>query len=289
VSASGAYWLKFTDDECMLPADTVNITFSSLNASFTVTNVNCYGESNGSIITTPTGGVSPYTYQWTGNGINTATQNISNLPAGTYYLALSDNTGCTKNYTVSVSQPDELEVWVVLLPVTKPNPLLLRAEVSGGTPPYSFKWSYIPLEGPRCTPLPPEYIYTKDMLASYNQPPLCEIKVVVTDAHGCQITASYSSKSEPDNKGGYFTSSEKHKSSDNEITLIPNPTSGTFTILNIDDATIYLYSSLGAYLKTFEHVSNNETMNISELPSGIYFLRIVEKNSVKNEKIILSK
>jgi hypothetical protein len=57
----------------------------------------------------------------------------------------------------------------------------------------------------------------------------------------------------------------------------------------ITDATIYLYSSLASHIKTFEHVSNNETINIGNLSNGIYFLKIIDGNIIKNEKLIINK
>jgi hypothetical protein len=74
-----------------------------------------------------------------------------------------------------------------------------------------------------------------------------------------------------------------------EIVLFPNPTAGSFTISNITDATVYLYTALSGHINTFEHVTNNETINISYLANGIYFLKIIEGNTIKNEKLILFK
>ena len=99
--------------------------------------------------------------------------------------------------------------------------------------------------------------------------------------HGCQ-EESYTSKVQD-----IFASIENMESA--EIMLIPNPTSGNFTISNVSNATIYLYSSLGSHIKTFEHVSSQENINISHLSNGIYFLKIVEGNMIKNKKMILSK
>jgi len=46
---------------------------------------------------------------------------------------------------------------------------------------------------------------------------------------------------------------------------------------------------LGSHIKTFEHVSHNETINIGNLSNGVYFLKIIDGNTIKNEKLILSK
>ena len=108
VSASGKYWLKITDDVCGFSPDTVSLTFSSLAASFTVTDVTCSNAKTGAIVTSVTGTHSPYTYHWTGNGINATTANLSNLSVGTYNLKLSNSAGCIMNYSKSVSQRDDM-------------------------------------------------------------------------------------------------------------------------------------------------------------------------------------
>jgi hypothetical protein len=283
VDQSGKYWVKFTDDDCEYPADTVNITFSLLNASFSVSNAICYNTSTGSVITNVRGLHPPYTYYWTGNGITPATTaNLYNLSAGTYHLELSNSAGCTVNYSVSVSQPDPLTVTIdtIYSSSPRPTPIEFFANVSDGTLPYTYQWSAIPQGMALC----PGFINTNfpSLPISYDTPS-CRLKLTVTDANGCQVVTS------PSGIYKSFISQEENSFVNNEITLFPNPTSGTFTISNVSNATVYVYTALSSHVKTFEHVSYSETMNIGHLPSGIYFIKIVEGNIIKNEKLILSK
>ena len=49
------------------------------------------------------GGVSPYTFQWTGpNGFSSTNQNITNLEAGQYNLTLIDSNSCVLTFTFNV-------------------------------------------------------------------------------------------------------------------------------------------------------------------------------------------
>ena len=270
VVPDGTYWLKNTEDNCGI-TDTVSLTLSTLNASCNVTPVKCFEENNGSIITNADGLHQPFTYHWTGNGIDTYTQNLYNLTAGTYYLTLSNSAGCIQNYTVPVTQPEELFVYFSQTPTT------YDATVVGG-PPYEYYWSYKFAALYQC----PRVLFTMlpSVPISYEQPP-CYLQLTVIDANGCQITGS-PAKNQMMPKSITQTTMK-------EITLYPNPTMGSFSISNITDATLYLYSTLGSHIKTFEHVSNNETINISNLSNGIYFLKIIDGNTIKNEKLILSK
>jgi len=268
VSSDGDYWLKNTEDICGI-TDTVFLIFSTANATFTINHVDCFENNIGSIITNPTGSHPPYSYQWTGNGINATTKDIANLTAGTYYLNLSNSVGCTANYQVVVTQPEELTVYF------SQTPLTYEATVLGGTPPYEYYWSYVDGLLYNC----PRFFSpnSPSIPLSYESPP-CYLQLTVTDANGCQVDGM------PSKKGKMYIT----ENMSNEITLYPNPTSGSFSISNINDATVSLYSTLGTHIKTFTHVSNNETIDINEWANGIYFLKIVENDKIMYEKIILN-
>ncbi len=70
-----------------------------------VTHVLCYGASTGAAAATVAGAQSPLTYQWTnasGASVST-TANLSNQPAGTYSLLVTDHLGCTTTATVTLN------------------------------------------------------------------------------------------------------------------------------------------------------------------------------------------
>src|SRR5690606_29364247 len=71
-----------------------------LGQTAAVTNVNCFGGSNGVVNADVFGGTVPYTYNWS-NG--SATQDISGVTAATYTLTVTDANGCVsaQNYTVT--------------------------------------------------------------------------------------------------------------------------------------------------------------------------------------------
>ncbi len=118
---------------------------TSITATYTLSQISCNGGADGSINASVSGGVTPYTYDWTGPGGFTAvTEDISGLEAGTYQLTVTDNAGC-----VQVMPPRIL---------TEPPPISASAtgsdidcfgagngsiqlNVSGGVPPYSFQWT----------------------------------------------------------------------------------------------------------------------------------------------------
>ena len=61
----------------------------------------CSGENTGSITILVTGGIPPYTYQWTRNGVFFSTdKDIYNLSSGTYSVVVTDNVGNTSTNSV---------------------------------------------------------------------------------------------------------------------------------------------------------------------------------------------
>ena len=96
----------------------------------------CGGFSNGAVTANPSGGTPPYTYLWnTGD----TTQTIYNLPAGTYSVIVTDAVGDTGYASITLSEPPPL--WAGISHDNCSLPATLTANVSGGTPNYSFNWS----------------------------------------------------------------------------------------------------------------------------------------------------
>ena len=60
-------------------------------------NPTCGSTCNGSATVTVSGGLSPYTYQWTNSSgsVIGSTQTISNICPGDYFVRVTDNRGCS--------------------------------------------------------------------------------------------------------------------------------------------------------------------------------------------------
>ena len=86
-----------------------------LAVSGNVTNVTCFGNANGSIITTVTGGTPPYTYSWS-NGAVTAS--VSGLTAGLYAVTVTDAASGTATGSWTVTQPATIVLSAAVTPIT---------------------------------------------------------------------------------------------------------------------------------------------------------------------------
>lgn len=77
-------------------------------------------EENGEIAVTVTGGVEPYTFEWTGPTGSTGAEDPDDLGAGDWTLEVTGGDGCTTSIVVSV--PVGLQEWQVPQFAVSPNP-----------------------------------------------------------------------------------------------------------------------------------------------------------------------
>lgn len=103
----GTYTVTVTQGGCSASASATLTNPAVLSASITPTNVTCKGGTNGSATANPSGGVSPYTYQWSSGGATTSQTNTG-LSAGTYTVTVTDVNGCTTATNVTIGYSNSL-------------------------------------------------------------------------------------------------------------------------------------------------------------------------------------
>ena len=143
INAIGTYTLKVTNNQtgCMA-FDSVEVSQAPAVtiAMGQTTHVACFGTATGSATSIAYGGSGSYTYGWS-NGSTTAT--AGGLSAGWYTVTISDSEGCTNVGQVLINQPTALQVNTSATPQTAfgVNNGTATVTFSGGTSPYSVKWS----------------------------------------------------------------------------------------------------------------------------------------------------
>jgi len=139
--SAGMHSVQITDDNgCYtMVYFTVNSTGGPVITFNSLTDILCNGENTGTIDISVTGGVQPYTIQWS-NGATSAS--ISGLTAGNYQVMVSDDNGCMASFDTIIIQPDLLEAAFTL---TNPACLASDGEISvvvtGGVTNYIYNWS----------------------------------------------------------------------------------------------------------------------------------------------------
>ncbi|MEO6759186.1 MAG: SprB repeat-containing protein, partial [Saprospiraceae bacterium] len=126
----------------------------------------CPAQKNGGINLTTTGGVPPYSFSW--SGILSTQEDLNNIGAGTYSVTVTDYCGSSIENTFSL-QPIEFTV-LQALPGCKGQGQV-QAAVTGGTPPYIYKWN----NGTESA-----------LINNLGSGTYC---VTVTDARGCMINS----------------------------------------------------------------------------------------------------
>jgi len=138
--APGFYSCLITDAEGCTRNQFVNVPAGPnfIQVSSSVTPSQC-GAANGSINVNVSGGVGPYTYNWS-NG--QTTEDISNLTPGAYQLQVTDFQGCEIQVYKYVQNSSPLNVNVSgSFSGCDPNGGSAAATVTGGQSPYIYLWN----------------------------------------------------------------------------------------------------------------------------------------------------
>ncbi len=108
ITAPGTYVETFTASASGLDSTvTLTVTGSDLNLSMTRIDNQCFGESNGQIDLTGSGGVAPYEYSIDGSTY-VSNSTFSGLSTGSYTGYIRDANGCVVSSTIDVEEPDQL-------------------------------------------------------------------------------------------------------------------------------------------------------------------------------------
>lgn len=138
----------------------------------TTTNVSCNGVNDGIINLEVQGGTGIIgAFEWSNLE---ATEDVSNLLAGTYTVTFEDANGCDGTTSFTITEPNELEVTLAKTDITcnDYNDGTINATIVGGTEPYVIEWNNV--------------LSTEDLMSLAAG--VYEIEVV--DAHSCVANAS---------------------------------------------------------------------------------------------------
>ena len=105
----GVYTLSVTDDnDC--PGNTLMFTITEPDdltvSAGSVTHVSCFGDSDGALTVSISGGTPGYTYVWD-NGLSAGASH-NNLSAGNYRVTVTDVNGCTDSLSINITQPSAI-------------------------------------------------------------------------------------------------------------------------------------------------------------------------------------
>lgn len=116
-----------------------------LSISSAITNVNCFGESNGDVDLTITGGTTPYVFEWANSQflLSNTNEDLLNYPADSYSIIVTDEKGCYEVDTLIVTEPTKLtaDFTGVNILCHGGNNGSVDLAVTGGITSYTYSWN----------------------------------------------------------------------------------------------------------------------------------------------------
>jgi gliding motility-associated-like protein len=143
-ASAGIYIVEILDSKECFDADTFAFEQpDSIEALFTAFEPSCYGFDDGYVLLDAMGGNGIYQYALDDSTLDSDISEF--LAAGTYKYNITDQKGCIGGDTITVTQPDELQVVEIMAerippacPDSPDGTMMVTAE--GGTEPYTFRW-----------------------------------------------------------------------------------------------------------------------------------------------------
>lgn len=149
---ANTYTITVTDADGITATGTFNVGQPDLILGITtVTNTSNSNVNDGAITLNVTGGLAPFSYQWSNNA---STQNINGLSAGIYTVTITDDNNCTATATAEVAvtltagnpvesttqNPPAGSTIVQNVRCLNANDGAITLGVNGGAPPYTYIW-----------------------------------------------------------------------------------------------------------------------------------------------------
>jgi gliding motility-associated-like protein len=181
---SGTYNITVTDaNSCQaLNSITVNQPVAIVITTGSTQSV-CLGSSGTASVSVFSGGVAPFSYDWTGNPTGDGTANISGLASGVYFVTVSDDNGCeavsSANVTDAAGPSASITAQTNVSCFGGNNGEATVSITSGGTAPFDYVWS-----------TGSQTLATASTLDIANGLTNGVHTVDITDDNGCSVSAS---------------------------------------------------------------------------------------------------
>jgi gliding motility-associated-like protein len=160
-------------NNCSVSTDFAIERIGEINAGIElVEGIDCYGESSGILSANSSNGATPFSYSWSNNQ---SSPSITSIPAGNYFVTLTDSWGCTGADQYEITQPENITVEALIDDVNceggSDGSIVLN--LTGGSSPYMIEWS------------------NNQITQAINNLSSGTYSVTITDSHYCEITQSF--------------------------------------------------------------------------------------------------
>ena len=281
--SAGTYELTVTDDNLCtaITSITINEPLAISIEETLITDISCFGLTNGAIDITITGGTiaTTYTYAWStldGSGLVADAEDQTGLSVGSYDLTVTDDNICSAITAIEIIQPGEIIIdstRIVDATAETASDGSITIYVKGGSEVYDFTLN------PGAIATNQTGIFPGLVPGNYT--------INVIDSEGCgPFSSSTLTVSFPDGIND--------PSLENYINIYPNPTSSKFFIeienIQYDSYTITIFDITGKSIYsekiTYKGLLKKE-FDLSEYAKGVYSINFTFKNNTISKKIIL--
>lgn len=239
------------------------ITVDLINAFSNVSDVSCFGNTDGSFLAW----LEPGNWEYSLDSSSFQQDSLfDNLPAGTYTIyGVLNGAGCNIN-NITINEPAILAVSGTTSDELMGNDGSVDISVTGGTSPYAYSWTG-----------PGGFTSTSEDLSGLAAGSYI---VIVTDANGCEETSVFTVGSQVG-----INSTAKPI-----IIVYPNPAheSTVIELIHFNQTTTVLLADLtGKTIATFSVSGSRAELDLSNIESGIYFLRTQQNGQFITQKLVI--
>ncbi|MFT4753325.1 MAG: PKD repeat protein [Salibacteraceae bacterium] len=147
---SGTYSITVTDNSgmCVVKTGIIVNQPQPISIQNTSTDILCKGDNTATASVNPTGGTTPFTYQWSVNAGSSNANSVPNLAFGAYSVSLTDGNGCLFDTTINLQEPSPISVTslATIVMCNSGNNGSANVTPMGGVPPYTVSWNTAPVQ-----------------------------------------------------------------------------------------------------------------------------------------------
>jgi Secretion system C-terminal sorting domain/SprB repeat len=258
---NGNYYVVATNKDGCVGKDTATLSVSPKLSVTLTSKVAC--DSTATVTAAVTGGIAAYSYTWAGS--NVVSNPLFIKAPASVAVSVTDTYGCKANSTtLSLVAPTPMVLSTVIKKQSSdvPNSGAIDLTVKGGVAPYQYTWS----DGSN-----------KEDLVSVKAGKYC---VTVTDANGCKKSECF--------EIAISTIGTEDNVLAQSISVFPNPVTEILTIkTSVSLTSIQLFDDKGRLVKTFSPSATQ--LDLSQLPSAVYFLRLQAENDFAMKRVLKTK
>ena len=139
VDQTGDFIVTLENNGCSF-SDTLSVHYTEFEMSFDQSNISCFGLCDGEATAVLSGEAPPFNLAW-----DNGTSNIDQIELceGSYNLTVTDQEGCVYESTLTITEPEMLEIATEIIDVTcsgDQNGIIQVSDIQGGTGPFQVSF-----------------------------------------------------------------------------------------------------------------------------------------------------